>query len=92
MTTATKRKLSIPTLAERASALLEEILEAPASERREVLESWREGLDRAIDQLAEELRPKGQFGIPRGWIKMQMHARGHGTCPCRAMAEALKDA
>jgi hypothetical protein len=91
--TATKRKHDpIPSLAERASALMEELLEAPASERREILKFWREALDCAIGDLAEDLRPKGEHGIPVNWIKMQMHARGHGECPCRAMVEALKDA
>jgi hypothetical protein len=87
-----KPALSIPTLAERATALLEELLEAPASERREILKFWREALDCAIGDLAEDLRPKGEHGIPVNWIKMQIHARGHGECPCRAMVEALKDA
>jgi hypothetical protein len=90
---ATKRKaISIPTLAERAAALLEELLDAPASERREILTWWREALDCAIGDLAEGLRPKGENGIPVNWIKMQLHARGHGECPCRALVEALKDA
>jgi hypothetical protein len=92
MKTATKRKLDpIPTLAERATALLEELLEASASERREILKWWREALDCAIGDLAEELRPKGEQGVPVNWIKMQIHARGHGECPCRAYAEAVKE-
>jgi hypothetical protein len=94
MKTATKRKPDpIPTLAERASALLEELLEAPAEEQREILTGWRDMLDAALDDIAEARRPKTEPGaIPVGWIKMQFHARGHGECPCRAMAEALKDA
>jgi hypothetical protein len=94
MSAAAKRKPtpSIPTLAERASVLLEELLEAPAAKRREILTWWRTALDEALLDLAEDLRPKGEHGIPVNWIKMQLHARGHGECPCRAMAEALKDA
>ena len=101
--TATKRKPSIPTLAERATALLEELLEAPAYERREILTSWREALDSAIGDLAEALRPKGHVGtgavgetavigsIPVGFVKMQLMTRGYGECPCRSLAEASKD-
>jgi hypothetical protein len=94
MTATAKRKpsVSIPTLAERATVLLEELLEAPASERREILTWWREALDCAIGDLAEALRPKGENGIPVNWIKMQLRARGHGECPCQALAEALRDA
>jgi hypothetical protein len=100
---ATKRKPSIPTLAERASALLEEFLEAPAEEQREILMAWRGALDSAIGDLAEVLRPKGHVGIgtageaevigsiPVGFIKMQLMARGHGECPCRSYAEAIKE-
>ena len=59
-------------------------------------------LDAALLDLAEKLRPKGTItvgatgdrevvgGIPATWIKMQLNARGHGDCPCKAMAEALK--
>jgi hypothetical protein len=104
---AAAKKLSpppIPTLAERATALLEELLEAPAAGRREILTWWREALDDALLDLAEELRPKGETkvdaqgqsavvgSIPVGWIKMQLHQKGYGECPCKAMAEALKDA
>jgi hypothetical protein len=101
---ATKRKvISIPTLAERARVLLEELLEAPTEEQREVLMAWREALDCAISDLAENLRPKGHVGIgaagetavvgsiPVGFVKMQLMARGFGECPCHALAEILKD-
>src|SRR5437879_1367706 len=102
MKTAAIRKPSIPTLRERATALLEEMLEAPAEEQREILTGWRDMLDAALLDLAEKLRPKGTStvgatgdrevvgGIPATWIKMQLNARGHGDCPCKAMAEALK--
>jgi hypothetical protein len=68
----------------------------------EILTGWRDMLDAALDDLAEKLRPKGAItvgatserevvgGIPVGWSKMQFHARGHGDCPCRAYAEAIK--
>jgi hypothetical protein len=94
---------SIPSLAERAMVLFEELLEAPAAERREILTWWRNALDGELDDLAEKLRPKGAVtlgatgqpevvgGIPVGWIKMQLDARGHGNCPCRAMIEAVKE-
>ena len=91
MTAKRKPSVSIPTLAERASALLEELLEAPARERRDVLTWWCDALDSALDDLAEERRPKGEHGIPAPWIKLQLHARGYGNCACRAHAEALKD-
>jgi hypothetical protein len=92
--TAAKRKPApiIPTLAERMMALHEELLEAPDHERRELLMWWRSAMDDALGDLAEERRPKGETGIPVGWIKMQFHHKGHGDCPCKAMAEALKDA
>jgi hypothetical protein len=106
MKTATKRKPvpAIPTLAERMMALHEELLEAPAHERQELLTWWRSATDDALGDLAEARRNRGKEmvgatgeietvgGIPVGWIKMQYHARGHGDCPCKAMAEALKDA
>ena len=92
MKTATKRKPDpVPTLAERATALLEELLEARASARRDILTWWRDALNLAIGDLAEDLRPKGEHGVPVNWIKMQIHARGHGECPCRAYAEAVKE-
>jgi hypothetical protein len=106
MTVAAKQRhpITIPTLRERATALLEELLEAPTEEQREILTGWRDMLDAALDDLAEARRPKGETrldatgqvavvgSIPVGWTKMQFHARGHGDCPCRAMVEALKDA
>lgn len=64
---------------------------ATDEERREILTGWRDMLDAALDDLAEKLRPKGESGIPAPWIKMQLHARGHGDCPCRAYAEAVKE-
>jgi hypothetical protein len=103
MKAARKPAPSIPTLAERATTLLEELLEAPAEEQRQILTAWRDVLDAALTDLAEELRPKGAItegatgerevvgSIPVGWIKMQMDARGHGPCPCRATIEALKE-
>jgi hypothetical protein len=106
MTSAAKRKPAppiIPSLAERAQCLFEDMMDSPPHERRELLTWWRESLDDALDHLAEELRPKGEIkvdatgqdaivgSIPVGWTKMQLHARGHGDCPCRAMAEALKE-
>jgi hypothetical protein len=104
--TAAKQKhpIAIPTLRERATVLLEEILEAPAEDQREILTGWRDMLDAALLDLAEKLRPKGEIkidaqgqsaiigSVPAGYIKMQLHHRGHGDCPCRAMVEALKDA
>jgi hypothetical protein len=100
--TATQRKpVLIPTLKERAAALVEALLEAPASEQREVLTAWRDALDRALDDLAEQLRPKGELGtlangevgnigsIPVGWIRQQLDIRG-GHCHCRALIEASK--
>ena len=84
--------------------MLEELLEADAETQRDVLTGWRDMLDAALTDLAEKLRPKGAItvgatgerevvgGVPVGWIKMQLLARGHGDCPCKAMAEALKDA
>jgi hypothetical protein len=92
MKTARKPVPSIPTFAERAMVLFEELLDAPAPERQEILTWWRNALDAELDDLAEKLRPKGESGIPAPWIKMQFHARGHGDCPCKAIAEALKDA
>jgi hypothetical protein len=105
MTAAVKQRHPIiPTLRERATVLLEELLEAPAEEQRAILTGWRDMLEAALDDLAERIRPRGEIkndaqgqsaivgGIPAGWIKMQLHARGHGDCPCKAMAEALKDA
>jgi hypothetical protein len=105
MNASAKRKPvpSIPSLAERAMVLFEELLDAPASERREILTWWRNALDAELDDLAEDRRPKGAItvgatgerevvgGIPVGWIKMQFDARGHGNCPCRAMIEAMKE-
>jgi hypothetical protein len=103
MKTARKPAPSIPTLAERSHVLLEELLEAPASERREILRWWREALDDALLGLAEKLRPRGTItegatgerevvgSVPVGWVKLQMDARGHGDCPCRAMIEAMKE-
>jgi hypothetical protein len=99
----TKPAPPIPSLRERATALLEELLEADAETRRDVLTGWRDMLDAALDDLAEDRRPKGAItigatgerevvgGIPVGWIKMQFDARGHGNCPCRAMIEAMKE-
>ena len=93
MTTATKRKPSIPTLAERATALLEELLEAPAEEQREILMGWRDMLDARLDDIAESRRPKTEPGaIPVGWMRQQLDNKGYGACHCKAMAEALKDA
>jgi hypothetical protein len=104
--TAAKQKhpIAIPTLRERATVLLEEILEAPAEEQRAILTGWQNMIDTALLDLAEKLRPKGEIkidaqgqsaivgSVPAGYIKMQLHHRGHGDCPCRAMVEALKDA
>ena len=105
MTAAAKQRHPIiPTLRERATVLLEELLEAPSEEQREILTGWRDMLDAALLDLAEKLRPKGETkadaqgqpaivgSIPAGWIKMQLHQKGYGDCPCKAMAEALKDA
>jgi hypothetical protein len=97
------KKISVPSLAERATVLLEEILEAPAEEQRQILTGWRDMLDAALTDLAEKQRPKGAVtvgatgepevvgALPASWIKLQLDARGHGHCPCRALAEALKE-
>jgi hypothetical protein len=90
-----------PTLAERASALLEEILAAPADEQREALTVWRERLDARLDRLAEERRPKGKEALdavgrpaiigalPASFIRAQMDIKGN-HCRCLSYVEALK--
>jgi hypothetical protein len=103
MKTLRKPAPPIPSLRERATALLEELLEADAETQRDVLTGWRDMLDAALTDLAEKLRPRGAItvgatgerevvgSVPVGWIKMQLDARGHGNCPCRAMIEAMKE-
>jgi hypothetical protein len=103
---ATKRKppsISIPSLIERATVLLEELLEAPASEQREVLTLWRDKLDAALDHIAEAIRPRGETkvdalgqsavvgSIPVGFIRTQLDSKGYGNCHCRSMIEAVKE-
>jgi hypothetical protein len=90
MTTA-KRKppISVPSLRERITAALEELIEdASPAEQREILTGWRDVLDAALEERAEKIRSPS---IPGPWIKMQMDARGHGNCPCRALIEAMKE-
>jgi hypothetical protein len=101
-TAVAKKRDIVPSLKERASALMEELLNAPASERREVLTAWRDALDQALDNLAEEFRPKGEAkldalgqpaivgGIPRGFVRTQLDSKGYGNCHCRAYCEAVK--
>jgi hypothetical protein len=91
-----------PSLKQRAEALLVDLLSAPTSEQREVLTLWRDALDKALDDIAQGLAPKGKLttdamgqpaivgAIPSGWIRNQIDIRG-GHCHCRSLVEALKD-
>jgi hypothetical protein len=96
MSTAAKRKPPappIPTLAERATCLFEEIMDSSAGEQRSILLGLRDMLDAALDDIAEARRCKTEPGaIPVGWVRQQLDNKGYGACHCKAMAEALKDA
>jgi hypothetical protein len=76
-----------PTLVERATTLLEAVIAAPPEVQREVLAAFRDGLDDHLDRLAEATRP---VSIPQGYVRMQMDAKGWGTCHCQALREAMK--
>jgi hypothetical protein len=88
---AKKQKVIIPTLRERADALLDEVLDAPREEAIEVIEAWKTKLSEALDALAEERRPKQEgSAIPVGWLRLQMDVRG-GHCLCRSYLATLED-
>ena len=62
---------------------------APTLEERIV--ALREELDSALNELAEERRPKGDGGraIPVGWMRQEMDIRG-GHCLCKSYLAASK--
>jgi hypothetical protein len=87
---ARKQKVIVPTLRERADALLDEILDASREEAIEVIEAWKTKLSGALDALAEERRPKQEgSAIPVGWLRMQFDIRG-GHCLCRSYLAVLE--
>ena len=89
-----KPKVIIPTLKERATALIEELLEAPVEERVEVLSALHRALDGRLDLMAEALRPKGEgSAVPAGAMRNEWNARGKrlaGECVCRSFEAAIK--
>jgi len=83
------KKASIPSFGERFAAIIEELFDAPLEERIEALRVLDQELDHALDQLAEERRPKGPNGIPVGYIRMQLDQRGRGNS--EAYIAAMKE-
>jgi hypothetical protein len=50
-----------------------------------------EELDKLLDQIAEERRPKGEGrAVPAGWLRMQLDLRGQ-HCLCRSYPAAIKE-
>jgi hypothetical protein len=87
-----KQKVVIPSLKERALALIEELFEVAAEEQIEVLTTIDQMLSDEADALAEERRPKTEPGaIPAGWVRAQWDLRGRGHLSgARAYLAAIK--
>jgi hypothetical protein len=47
-------------------------------------------LNKLLDQIAEERRPKGESGVPAGWMRMQLDIRGQ-HCLCKSYLAAIKE-
>jgi hypothetical protein len=73
------------------SELVEELFDVSAEEQVEALKALDEQLEHALDELAEELRPKGALttdatgqpaivgSIPVAYIRMQLDQKGRGN-------------
>ena len=57
----------------------------------ERVECLMEGLEEALEALAEERRPKGENGMPRPLMRRMIDARGFGDCLCRSYRAAIKE-
>jgi hypothetical protein len=78
----TAKKVTVPTLRERANALFDELLEAPGEAVVEVLNQWRDMVDQHLLEFSEHTRPRNILG---GWIKNQVEIRSQGVCHCRCL-------
>jgi hypothetical protein len=50
-----------------------------------------EELEDALDELAQQQRPKSEHAPPVGIIRRMLNARGFGDCPCRSYLQAIKE-
>jgi hypothetical protein len=101
-----KPRVVIPTLAERGEALLAEIADLPLHERIDALRPFAAAvkplLDRTLDEMAEERRPKGKLttdtpdgqpaivgSIPAEFIRRTMDIKG-AHCLLNTFVESTK--
>jgi hypothetical protein len=93
--TVKKLKQRVPTLKERAAALIEELLEAPSEEAVLALTAISQALDKRLDVLAEERREKREgWAIPAGSMRQQWLVQGRrlaSECLCRSYQAAIKE-
>jgi hypothetical protein len=88
-------KVIIPTLKERAIALIGDLLEAPSEEAIEALIAINQALDERLDVLAEERREKREgWAIPPGSMRRHWDIQGRrlaSECVCRSYQAAIKN-
>jgi hypothetical protein len=88
------KPVNIVSLENRARALVEDLLDAPAEEQIGVLMAISQALDERLDVLAEERREKREgWAIPPGSLRNQWNAQGRrlaSECLCRSYQAAIK--
>jgi hypothetical protein len=90
MTAKHKKKISIPTLKERALSLMEELLEAPPEEQVKVILALMEKLERELDAIAEATRSPNE-PVDCNRIRMEEKGKRHGKCVCHPYLAAIKE-
>jgi hypothetical protein len=72
-----------------STAARKQKVSAPTLEER--VRALRDELDKLLDQIAEERRPKGEGrAVPVGWLRQELNIRG-GFCLCRSYLATLAD-
>jgi hypothetical protein len=94
MTAIKKPKVVVPSLKGRATALIAELISAPAEEAIEALTMISQALNSRLDVLAEERREKREgWAIPAGTMRNQWDVQGRrlaSECYCRSYQAAIK--
>jgi len=92
MTAAAKKIVSRVSFTERFTALVQELLEdATPEEQGAALTMLEDRLNARLDVIAEQQRPKGENGIPVGFMRLQLDARGHGKNPLQSFLKAIEE-